>query len=81
MGGKTRAGNFFEDYRIGQILDHAAPRTVSEGDRALYGAIYPTRFALYSSDPFARSCGLGGARSRISRPSMSSSASRYRTCR
>ncbi len=58
MGGKTRAGNFFEDYRIGQILDHATPRTVSEGDRALYGAIYPTRFALYSSDPFARSCGL-----------------------
>jgi 2-methylfumaryl-CoA hydratase len=55
---KTRAGNFFEDYRIGQVLSHAVPRTVTEGDRALYTALYPTRFALYSSDAFARSCGL-----------------------
>jgi 2-methylfumaryl-CoA hydratase len=55
---KTRAGNFFEDYRVGQILEHATPRTVTEGDRALYTALYPTRFALYSSDEFARSCGL-----------------------
>ena len=30
------------------------PRTVTEGDRALYTALYPTRFALASSDPFAR---------------------------
>jgi len=56
--GKTRAGNFFEDYRIGQSLVHAVPRTVTEGDRALYTALYPTRFALYSSDEFARACGL-----------------------
>jgi len=55
---KTHAGNFFEDYRIGQRIDHAVPRTVSEGDRALYTALYPTRFALYSSDEFARACGL-----------------------
>jgi 2-methylfumaryl-CoA hydratase len=55
---KTRAGNFFEDYRVGQTLVHAVPRTVTEGDRALYTALYPTRFALYSSDAFARSCGL-----------------------
>ena len=55
---KTRAGNFFEDYRIGQALIHAVPRTVTEGDRALYTALYPTRFALASSDEFARACGL-----------------------
>jgi 2-methylfumaryl-CoA hydratase len=55
---KTRPGNFFEDYRIGQVLTHAVPRTVTEGDRALYTALYPTRFALYSSDAFARACGL-----------------------
>jgi 2-methylfumaryl-CoA hydratase len=55
---KTRAGNFFEDYRIGQVLAHAVPRTVTEGDRALYTALYPSRFALYSSDEFARACGL-----------------------
>ena len=34
------------------------PRTVTEGDRALYTALYPTRFALASSDEFARACGL-----------------------
>jgi 2-methylfumaryl-CoA hydratase len=55
---KTHAGNFFEDYRIGQVMAHAVPRTVTGGDRALYTALYPTRFALYSSDDFARSCGL-----------------------
>ncbi|MEO1503616.1 MAG: MaoC family dehydratase [Pseudomonadota bacterium] len=55
---KTNPGNFFEDFQIGQILRHAAPRTITEGDRALYMALYPTRFALYSSDAFARECGL-----------------------
>ncbi|MEM1420013.1 MAG: MaoC family dehydratase [Pseudomonadota bacterium] len=55
---KTNTGNFFENFQIGQILRHAAPRTITEGDRALYTALYPTRFALYSSDAFARECGL-----------------------
>ena len=55
---KTDPGNFFEDFRLGQVLIHATPRTVTEGDRALYTALYPTRFALASSDPFAQSCGL-----------------------
>ena len=56
--GKTNAGNFFEDFTVGQLIEHATPRTVTEGDRALYGAIYPTRFALPSSAEFARSVGL-----------------------
>ena len=55
---KTNPGNFFEDYRVGQTITHAAPRTVSGGERALYHALYPARHALYSSDEFARSCGL-----------------------
>lgn len=55
---KTFAGNFFEDYSLGQTITHAVPRTVTEGDRALYTALYPTRFALYSSDEFARASGL-----------------------
>ena len=55
---KVNTGYFFEDYRVGQAFDHATPRTVSGGERALYTALYPTRFALYSSDEFARSCGL-----------------------
>ena len=55
---KTSAGNFFEDYAVGQILTHAVPRTISGGERAVYTSLYPTRFALYSSDEFARACGL-----------------------
>ncbi len=55
---KTSTGNFFEDYTVGQILTHAVPRTISGGERAVYTALYPTRFALYSSDEFARACGL-----------------------
>lgn len=55
---KTSSGRFFEDYRVGETLVHATPRTVTVGDRALYHALYPTRFVLYSSDVFARSCGL-----------------------
>lgn len=55
---KTNAGRFFEDYRVGDTLRHAVPRTISGGERALYHALYPARHALYSSDEFARSCGL-----------------------
>lgn len=55
---KTNAGNFFEDYSVGQTLTHAVPRTISGGERAVYTSLYPTRFALYSSDEFARACGL-----------------------
>ena len=58
---KTNSGRFFEDYRIGQVLAHAVPRTVSGGERALYHALYPARHALYSSDEFARACGLAAS--------------------
>jgi 2-methylfumaryl-CoA hydratase len=58
---KTNPGNFFEDFSLGQVLDHATPRTITEGDRALYGALYPTRFALPSSAAFAAACGLSPA--------------------
>ena len=58
---KTNPGRFFEDYRIGEVIRHAVPRTVSGGERALYHALYPARHALYSSDEFARDCGLPAA--------------------
>ncbi len=58
---KTNPGNFFEDFRLGQRIEHATPRTVTEGDRALYGALYPTRFALPSSAVFAAQSGLSPA--------------------
>ena len=55
---KTNPGNFFEDFEIGQVIEHATPRTVTEGDRAVYGALYPTRFAIPSSATFAGDIGL-----------------------
>ena len=55
---KTFTGNFFEDFRVGQVLKHATPRTITEGDVSLYTALYGPRFALQSSDEFARSIGL-----------------------
>ncbi|WP_295046093.1 MaoC family dehydratase [uncultured Paracoccus sp.] len=58
---KTNPGRFFEDYRIGDVIRHAVPRTVAEGERALYHALYPARHALYSSDEFAAGCGLEGS--------------------
>lgn len=58
---KTNPGRFFEDYRVGQVIRHAVPRTLSGGERALYQALYPARGALYSSDEFARACGLAAS--------------------
>ena len=55
---KTVGGNFFEDFRFGQTLAHATPRTLTSGDQALYTALYGSRFALQSSDAFARALGL-----------------------
>lgn len=59
--GKTNPGNYFEDFTVGQVIEHATPRTITEGDRALYGALYPTRFAIPSSAEFAASVGLSPA--------------------
>ncbi|MGV8955176.1 MAG: MaoC family dehydratase [Cypionkella sp.] len=58
---KTNAGRFFEDYRLGETITHAVPRTVTVGERALYHAAYPARHALYSSDSFAQRCGLASS--------------------
>ncbi|HYE49543.1 MAG TPA: MaoC family dehydratase [Azospirillaceae bacterium] len=59
--GKTNPGNYFEDFRLGQELVHATPRTVTEGDVALYVALTGSRFALHSADSFGEALGLGGA--------------------
>ena len=58
---KTNPGRFFEDYSVGQVIQHAVPRTVSGGERAMYHALYPARGALYSSDAFAQACGLAAS--------------------
>jgi 2-methylfumaryl-CoA hydratase len=54
---KTNSGNFFEDFRLGQTITHATPRTVTVGDVALYNALFGARFAVQSSDAFAQAIG------------------------
>ncbi len=58
---KAGSGNFFEDFRLGQEIRHATPRTVTRGDVALYTGLYGPRFAIQSSDAFARAVGLPAA--------------------
>jgi 2-methylfumaryl-CoA hydratase len=54
---KTGTGNFFEDFRVGQLIQHATPRTLSAGDAALYQGLFGARFAVQSSDAFAQAIG------------------------
>ena len=54
---KTNHGNFFEDFRLGQTIRHATPRTVTTGDVALYNGLFGARFAVQSSDAFAAAIG------------------------
>jgi len=58
MGGAAGAGRFFEDFSLGETIEHATPRTVTAGDVALYQALYGPRFAVQSSDEFARAVGF-----------------------
>jgi 2-methylfumaryl-CoA hydratase len=57
---RTTSGNFFEDFRVGQVIRHATPRTLGSGDIALYQSLYGSRFAVQSSDVFARAIGYPG---------------------
>lgn len=54
---KTVTGNFFEDFKLGQEIVHATPRTVTVGDVSLFTALYGSRFAVQSSDAFAQAIG------------------------
>ncbi len=56
--GKATTGNYFEDFRIGQRIQHATPRTIHGGDLALYIALTGDRRPLGSSTEFARSLGF-----------------------
>ena len=51
-------GNFFEDFARGQTLVHPTPRTITEGDVALYTAIYGERALLSSATTAAQALGL-----------------------
>ncbi|WP_134323432.1 MaoC family dehydratase [Cumulibacter soli] len=58
MSRKTVQGNYFEDFAVGQELVHATPRTITEGDIALYTGLYGSRFAATSASTFATTMGF-----------------------
>ncbi len=58
MTRKVDPGNYFEDFAVGQELRHATPRTVTEGDVALYQGLFGSRFALQSAATMARGAGF-----------------------
>ncbi|MEM7654069.1 MAG: MaoC family dehydratase [Pseudomonadota bacterium] len=51
-------GPHFEDFAVGDVLQHPWPRTVSDGDSALYLALTGHRTPLAGNDLAARRCGL-----------------------
>ncbi len=54
---KAQLGNFFEDFKLGQTLHHATPRTITEGDVAMYNGFTGSRFLLSSSSEACKSIG------------------------
>lgn len=54
---KTRRGRYFEDFHLGQIIQHPTPRTISEGDSAFYIALTGARQVVHSAKPVAHAMG------------------------
>ena len=54
---KVNAGNYFEDFQLNQVIHHATPRTIAEGEMALYIALTGARQVLHSADTVAQSLG------------------------
>jgi 2-methylfumaryl-CoA hydratase len=50
-------GYFFEDFRLGQVFDHAPQRTLTEAEAALYVAFTGARHPLHGSAPLAKAMG------------------------
>jgi 2-methylfumaryl-CoA hydratase len=55
---KATTGNYFEDLETGLEIRHAVPRTLTEGDAALYIALTGDRYPLHCNAEFARSLGF-----------------------
>lgn len=53
----TTSGNFFEHFRLGQEIHHATPRTITDGECALYIALTGARHPLHCATPVAQSLG------------------------
>ncbi|NOT15110.1 MAG: MaoC family dehydratase [Methylotenera sp.] len=57
ISNKINAGRFFENFQLGEVIQHATPRTITAGDTSLYIALYGSRNPLHCAEPFAQSLG------------------------
>jgi 2-methylfumaryl-CoA hydratase len=54
---QARAGRFFEDFRLGERIIHPTPRTITDGECALYIGLTGARNPLHCAAPVARAMG------------------------
>jgi len=57
VSSKINAGHYFEDFYLNQVIQHATPRTIGEGEAALYIALTGARQVLHSAETVAQSLG------------------------
>ena len=57
LSSKDRHGNFFEDFRLNQVIRHGTPRTLTEGDGSVYMALTGSRYAAHSASTAAKHLG------------------------
>jgi 2-methylfumaryl-CoA hydratase len=57
MSEERAPGNFFEDFHVGQVLRHAAGRTITEGDCSVYLSLTGDRYRLFCDAEYAKSRG------------------------
>jgi 2-methylfumaryl-CoA hydratase len=53
-------GNHFEDFRVGQVIEHRGGRTITEGDCAVYLSLTGDRYRLFCDAEYARARGYRG---------------------
>jgi 2-methylfumaryl-CoA hydratase len=54
---KARTGNFFEDFALGARIAHPTPRTITDGECALYIALTGARNPVHCATPVAAAMG------------------------
>jgi len=61
MTAKANPGRFFEDFKLGEELQHGTPRTATDGDSSLYTALTGNRFPVNCNDMLAVDLGFDQA--------------------
>ncbi len=55
---KNFKSRYFEDYVLGEIINHSVPRTLTEGDVSIYLATTGSRYAINYSKEFSKKIGF-----------------------